>query len=110
MKKLVLLTGKPGTGKSTLFAKLVSTYARNDLVFYVLSKEVREKGQRIGFEVVTSECMEPRIFAKRGEDGKYELKPDVWFDVAGQLRKNADQIILLGMQGASPLSQSNVLK
>ena len=104
MKDLVLLTGSPRTGKSTAFTSLVSSHGNHPSVFYVLSRETRESGQRTGFEVVTSDWKQPVVFAKRGEDGKYQFDGNVWNDIADQLRKNADKTILLDEIGPMQLN------
>jgi len=52
MKKNVLITGLPRSGKSTLLRKVVSDY-ENKVGF--VTNEIRENGERIGFEIETSE-------------------------------------------------------
>jgi len=52
MGKAVLLTGKPGIGKTTALKSLVNTIGLNQCGgFY--TEEMRQKGQRIGFQIVT---------------------------------------------------------
>jgi nucleoside-triphosphatase len=53
MNKLprILLTGPPRGGKTTVVQKVVARFAGKDAGFY--TREVREKGERVGFEIVT---------------------------------------------------------
>ncbi len=47
----VLLTGRPGIGKTTLIKRLVEATTLSKGGFY--TEEVREKGQRVGFSLTT---------------------------------------------------------
>lgn len=47
----VLLTGRPGIGKTTLIKRLIETSSLSKGGFY--TEEVREKGQRVGFSLIT---------------------------------------------------------
>jgi len=47
----LLLTGPPRCGKTTLVKKVVDTFPGRAGGFY--TREVREKGERVGFEIVT---------------------------------------------------------
>ncbi len=50
-KKNVLITGSPGTGKTTLITKLADEFRDlNPAGFY--TAEIRERGARVGFELV----------------------------------------------------------
>ncbi len=52
-KRVLVLTGAPGVGKTTVLAKTVSELkARGISVGGMFSREVREGGTRVGFEVV----------------------------------------------------------
>ena len=50
---VILLTGRPGIGKTTVVKKIVQLLVGNAGGFY--SREVRENGKRLGFEIVTLE-------------------------------------------------------
>ncbi len=53
MKDKILVTGPPRCGKSTLIAKLIEHYSNNRFKIYgFLTPEVREKGNRVGFDIV----------------------------------------------------------
>ncbi len=51
MKTVYLLTGLPGTGKTTLVRKAVAEVGKSAGGFY--SEEIRQSGARQGFEIVT---------------------------------------------------------
>jgi nucleoside-triphosphatase len=49
----ILLTGPPRSGKTTVVQKVVARFAGKATGFY--TREVREQGERVGFEIVTLE-------------------------------------------------------
>ncbi|MFW9972046.1 MAG: nucleoside-triphosphatase [Candidatus Odinarchaeota archaeon] len=54
MDKKILITGPPRCGKSTLISKLIEYYTikKNYKIYGFLTPEVRESGNRIGFDIV----------------------------------------------------------
>jgi len=50
-KPRILLTGPPRCGKTTVVQKVVARFPGRAAGFY--TREVREKGERVGFEIVT---------------------------------------------------------
>lgn len=50
-KRNLLITGHPGVGKTTLILKVLRGLQRDADGFY--TRELREKGRRVGFELVT---------------------------------------------------------
>ncbi|MCF6159241.1 MAG: NTPase [wastewater metagenome] len=56
MKKHILLTGKPGIGKTTVMKKVISLLDENAGGFY--TEEIRVMGKRTGFKIVTLEGVE----------------------------------------------------
>lgn len=54
MKKKVLITGPPRCGKSTLISELIDYYInkKNYIIYGFLTPEVRESGNRIGFDIL----------------------------------------------------------
>ena len=65
MKANILLTGKPGCGKSSLIAQLI----RGQEVGGIITPEVRRAGVRIGFRVVDLHSKKAALFAKVGWSG-----------------------------------------
>jgi nucleoside-triphosphatase len=52
-KRVLILTGSPGVGKTTVLAKTVSSLKeRNVRIGGMFSREVREAGERVGFEII----------------------------------------------------------
>ena len=75
MNPKVLLTGRPGCGKTTLIKRVVDKLARPAGGFY--TEEIREAGARVGFKLVTLD-REEAVFAHvdfktRERLGKYGL-------------------------------------
>src|SRR5436190_5463934 len=84
MTKKVLLTGRPGCGKTTLIKRVVNELALPAGGFY--TEEIREHGQRFGFKIITLDGKEA-VFAhvdfKTPERlGKYGLNLSVLESVA----------------------------
>jgi len=80
----LLLTGRPGCGKTTLIKRVVNKLGRPAGGFY--TEEIRERGQRVGFKIITLDCKEA-VFAhvhfKTPERlGKYGLDLSVLETVA----------------------------
>ena len=53
MGRTVLLSGRPGVGKTTLIKELVASLPGRSGGFY--TQEIRQQGRRVGFEIVTLE-------------------------------------------------------
>ena len=51
MTKKILLTGRPGCGKTTLIKRVVDELALPAGGFY--TEEVRQRGERVGFKIIT---------------------------------------------------------
>jgi nucleoside-triphosphatase THEP1 len=51
MGQTILLSGRPGVGKTTLIQKCIATLPGSCRGFY--TREIRNKGRRVGFEIVT---------------------------------------------------------
>ena len=53
MKRLIFITGRPGIGKTSVLLRVVNALkARGYRVGGMISREVREMGTRVGFEVI----------------------------------------------------------
>jgi len=72
----VLLTGRPGCGKTTLIKCVVNKLARPAGGFY--TEEIRERGARVGFKIVTLDGKEALLahvdFKTTERVGKYGLE------------------------------------
>jgi nucleoside-triphosphatase len=84
MDPKVLLTGRPGCGKTTLIKRVVNELSLPAGGFY--TEEIRERGQRVGFKIITLDGKEA-VFAhvdfKSSERlGKYGLDLSVLETVA----------------------------
>lgn len=56
MKRLILITGRPGIGKTSVFLRAVNVLkTRGYKVGGMVSREVRKSGVRVGFEIVDFE-------------------------------------------------------
>jgi len=75
MKQKVLLTGRPGCGKTTLIKRLVNNLARPAGGF--CTEEIRKGGARVGFKLVTLDGREGVFahidFKTRERVGKYKI-------------------------------------
>lgn len=75
MTKKVLLTGRPGCGKTTLVKRVVHELALPASGFY--TEEVRERGERVGFKMITLDGQEALLahvdFRTPQRVGKYGL-------------------------------------
>lgn len=106
--KCVLLTGAPRSGKTTMLKRLVDSVSNEDPVFYVLSEARWDHNQRTGFQVCRTGAPDPVEFAKRRNDGGYELVSDVWRGIAEELNAAAarGQLIILDEVGPLQLRQT----
>lgn len=75
MTKKILLTGRPGCGKTTLVKRVVKELALPAGGFY--TEEMRERGSRVGFKIVSLEGKEAVLahvdFKTTQRVGKYGL-------------------------------------
>jgi len=75
MPKRILLTGRPGCGKTTLIKRIVSDLALPVGGFY--TQEIRKRGQRVGFKLITLDGKEAAFadvhFKTSERVGKYGL-------------------------------------
>ncbi|MEM4473756.1 MAG: nucleoside-triphosphatase [Candidatus Bathyarchaeia archaeon] len=52
-KRILLVTGKPGSGKTTAILKVAEALkAEGYRIGGMISREVREEGTRVGFEII----------------------------------------------------------
>ena len=75
MKPKVLLTGRPGCGKTTLINRVVNELALPAGGFY--TEEIRKRGRRVGFKIITLDGEEAVLahvdFNTKQRVGKYGL-------------------------------------
>lgn len=93
--KIILLTGEPRSGKSTIFGELIHASSGNKNIFYVLSQEIKENDVRVGFEVITSDMESPVKFASRNASGTYDTELEIWEEIAEKLSNSVPKIIVL---------------
>lgn len=89
----ILLTGKPRTGKTTLLKKIVEKLPSCG-GFY--TEEINEKGQRIGFKIITLDGQEG-ILAKQGLESQYKL---------GKYGINLDDLENIGVKAIEKAQQT----
>ena len=103
--KHLLLTGKPGIGKTTLIEKLIDILPEkypNIQITGFITKEVRSQGSRIGFNIHTLNGkqgvlarVEPSRQGQKYRVGKYFVElEDLETIGISSLRRNADIIVL----------------
>ena len=81
MNKKILITGPPRCGKSTLISNLIKYYTteKNYIIYGFLTPEVREGGNRVGFDIVdiysgkTSQLARVEDFKTKYRIGKYNV-------------------------------------
>jgi nucleoside-triphosphatase len=98
MKPVYLLTGKPGTGKTSLIKQAVAVLEGRAGGFY--TEEIRSQGTRLGFKLVTLDGHEAILshtdFNKRFRVGKYGVDVDSLDRVGvSALRRAAEQCDLV---------------
>lgn len=78
MKPVYLLTGKPGTGKTSLIKQVVAGLGSGAGGFY--TEEIRSEGTRLGFKLISLDGHEAILahtgFNKRFRVGKYGVDVD----------------------------------
>jgi nucleoside-triphosphatase len=78
MKRVYLLTGKPGTGKTSLIKQAVAQFKGKAGGFY--TEEIRSQGIRLGFRLVTLDGQEATLahvdFSSRYHVSKYGVDID----------------------------------
>jgi len=108
MTRKVLLTGRPGCGKTTLIKRVVNELAVPAGGFY--TEEIRERGERVGFKIITLDGQEALLahedFKTPQRVGKYGLALSALETVGvGALREamRARQLIVLDEIGPMEL-------
>ncbi len=67
----LLITGRPGTGKTTVIRRIAENFGDRNLVgFY--TQEIREQGTRVGFELVSLDSRK-QVLARAGMHSPYTV-------------------------------------
>ncbi len=97
MANKILIMGPPRCGKSTLIAKLIEHYSKKSFKVYgFLTPELREKGDRVGFNVVdigsknTAKLARTDGQASRFKVGKYSI----YLEGLEQILDNIKKLVL----------------
>ena len=91
MTKRILLTGRPGCGKTTLIKRIVEDLARPAGGFY--TEEIREGDRRVGFKLITL-------------DGKEAVFADVNFKTSERVGKYGLDLAKLETVGISAVRKA----
>lgn len=67
----VLVTGQPRIGKTTMIARILAE--SNKLAIGFITKEIREEGYRIGFNIETLSGIVKPLASKKGKPSKYRV-------------------------------------
>jgi len=97
----ILITGPPRCGKSTLISKLLEYYRKEkDYVIYgFLTPEIRESGNRIGFDVVDIHTGKSSQLARAG-DFKTKFKVGKYYVLVNEFEKYIED--RLNLEGKIP--------
>jgi len=116
--KNILLTGPPRCGKSTVIEKLVKQIRMPITGF--LTREIREKGNRVGFSITTLAGKEGVLAHEdsksRSKVGKYGVNIDQLDQIAvpSIIPSASDQIVIIDeigkMECFSPLFRETLIK
>ena len=92
------LTGRPGIGKTTACLKIYENLKDEIEISGFVTKEVRERGRRVGFKLVNLKSGEESWLAKVGEGnvkvGKYAVFVENLDEFLDTISLSADVIIL----------------
>ncbi len=64
MRRIFLITGRPGVGKTTLVKRIAEALYDKYSIAGFITQEVREAGVRVGFKIMTIE----KVLGKNGEE------------------------------------------
>ncbi|AKG92548.1 putative nucleotide kinase [Geoglobus ahangari] len=96
----VAITGRPGVGKTTACLKIYERLRGKKDIRGFVTREVREKGVRVGFEIVELTTNETYVLARKGDGyprvSKYRVFVENLEIVASRIAgyANADLVIL----------------
>ncbi len=106
----ILIEGAPGTGKTTLTERLIIRLGRDKRVGGFYTREIREKGERTGFRIITTDNCEgvlARVDLKTGPKvGRYTVNLEDLDKIAVSALERAireDEIIVVDEIGRMEL-------
>jgi nucleoside-triphosphatase len=116
--KNILLTGPPRCGKSTVIEELVKGIQRPVIGFF--TREIREKGRRVGFAVITLDGKEGILAHEESKSprrvGKYGVNIDELDRIAvpSVIPRTADPMVIIDeigkMECLSPLFRETLIR
>lgn len=68
-----MISGPPRCGKTTLMMRVIQDLSLSDKVGGFISEEFREKGQRLGFKIITLPEKKEGLLARKGYPSLYRL-------------------------------------
>ncbi|MEM0293885.1 MAG: NTPase [Saccharolobus sp.] len=108
----VFITGEPGVGKTTIFSFLINELkGKNFRIAGFYCPEVRERGKRIGFEIVDITTGEKDWLAKENAEGsikigKYTVMEENATRIVNIVAKNMDSADILAIDEIGPMELS----
>ena len=116
--KNILLSGPPRCGKSTVIEKLVKQIHKPVTGFF--TREIREKGRRVGFSIITLDKKEGVLAHEESKSktrvGKYGVNVDELDRIAvpAMIPSKPDEIVVIDeigkMECFSPLFRETLIK
>lgn len=99
MKYHLLLTGPPRVGKTTLIEKAVHNLKTKFIIDGFITKEIREQGERIGFEILgikgERKILSHKDFKSPYRVGKYRVNLKNLEDIIEKIEsKNCDILVI----------------
>lgn len=102
--KILLVTGEPRAGKTTLFSRLVpEIVALGPIYSCITDARMNKYGKREGFESRTTRVAEPRLIAVRNASGNYEPDLKVIDEIAGEIEEQSRKSRLLIIDEIGPI-------
>lgn len=109
--RVLLVSAPPRTGKTRLFASLVSQIERDEAFFWLLTEAGWSGEERTGFSVRTRNEPQPRPFAERLKDGSYKVDSSVADALAGEIEAahKGGKVLILDEIGPLQLRSSRFM-
>jgi nucleoside-triphosphatase THEP1 len=102
--KILLLTGAPKSGKTSLVEELLRRHSSHPNIFWCLSRErLNSNGDRAGFEVTFTGQATGKVFATKNADGAYDIDIEIWDDIADRVTAAANSHNMLIIDEIGPI-------